>query len=208
MKSLTNTTLKLLKTATCCAALVLAANSKAFAAPADEFGGANPDAATTNKNILDAKAITAKKTELKKSLQANACRTEDGKDSSQCVLFSMNNDNKGVTFSVFAGQGMQNPMGQGAGTNYYIQTSPNNVQNPNQLSYGIQVSWHNNHCHSEVLLDKHMYDVYAQYTDDMLNPTPGQGEAKSFPQFTPAQQAMILFYGTIAQLAAKNGACN
>lgn len=187
MKLNLNTTMKALSTA----ALYLAiAHSTAFAAPTaggDEYSNPTPGATSgESKEIMD---------KDKANLACNG---------SLCTLFSVSVNKKSFNITTYVGDGM--PGQQNGGTNNYYgnnQTGQTGAQG--KLGYGIQITWDNTHCTKDVNVDRSVYDSVTTYMRELLNSTPG--EASTYPQFTPAEQTMILFYTTVMDLT-KGSTCN
>jgi len=190
MSSQLKTTVKAIKATTCCALFIALANSISFsasAAGADEYSNPTPGAtATASKEIIDRDKANL------------AC------EGSLCTLFSVSVNKKTFNITTYVGDGM--PGQQTGGTNNYYGTTLNGQQGANgQLGYGIQISWDNTRCSKNVNVDKSVYDAVTTYMRELVNTTPG--ENPTYPQFTPAEQTMILFYTTVMDLT-KGSTCN
>lgn len=154
----------------------------------DEYGNATPGATSTStKEIMD---------QDRANLACNG---------SLCTLFSVTVNKKSFNITTYVGDGMPSPQGSGSSTNYYVNSNGTQTGGTGKLGYGIQVSWENTHCTKNVDVDKSVYDSVTTYMRELLNSTPGEG--KTYPQFTPAEQTMLLFYTTVMDLT-KGSTCN
>jgi hypothetical protein len=164
--------------------------STAFAAPStggDEYSNPTPGAVPS-----DVKAI------MNKDMANLAC------SGSLCTLFSVSINKKTFNVTTYVGDGM--PGQQGSGTNnYYGNNQTGQTGASGKLGYGVQITWDNTHCTKDVNVDKSVYDSVTTYMRELLNSTPG--ESTTYPQFTPAEQTMILFYTTVMDLT-KGSTCN
>jgi hypothetical protein len=125
-------------------------------------------------------------------------------EGSLCTLFSVSVNKKTFNITTYVGDGM--PSQQNGGNNYYYgQGQSGQAGATGKLGYGIQLSWDNTHCTKNVNVDKSVYDSVTTYMKELLNSTPGEG--RTYPQFTPAEQTMILFYTTVMDLT-KGATCN
>jgi hypothetical protein len=173
-----------------CALFMAIANSDSFAAPAsggDEYSNPTPGAtASASKEIMD------------KDRANLAC------NGSLCTLFSISANKKSFTITTYVGDGMPGQQGGGT-TNYYGNTQTGQTGANGKLGYGISISWDNTHCTKDVNVDKSVYDSVTTYMRELLNST--AGEPSTYPQFTPAEQTMLLFYTTVMDLT-KGSTCN
>ena len=188
MNSQFNTTIKALKSAAFCALFIAVANANAFAAPGgDEYSNPTPGAsAVAAKEVMD---------KDKANLACNG---------SLCTLFSVSVNKKTFSITTYVGDGMNNQ--QNSGTNYYYGNNQGQQTGASgKLGYGIQVTWDRTNCTKDINVDKSVYDSVTTYMRELLNSTPG--EASTYPQFTPAEQTMILFYTTVMDLT-KGSTCN
>jgi hypothetical protein len=182
MKSQIKTTLALLA----CALLIALPHSNAFA-NGDEYSNPTPGAAAAaSKEIMD------------KDRANLAC------NGSLCTLFSISANKKSFTITTSLGNGMSG-MQTGGTNNYYGNTQANQQGVTGQLGYNISVSWDNTNCTKNVNVDKSVYDSVTTYMRELLNST--AGEPSTYPQFTPAEQTMLLFYTTVMDLT-KGSTCN
>ena len=179
-----------LKTAIQCALLATIAVTTVHADSApkagDEYSNATPGATSG-----DLKAVMDKD-------RANLACT-----GSLCTLFSVSINKKSFNITTYVGDGMP---GTSTGTNNYYGNNQNGQSGATgQLGYGIELTWENTHCTKNVNVDKSVYDSVTTYMKELTNSTPG--EPSTYPQFTPAEQTMILFYTTVMDLT-KGSTCN
>lgn len=171
------------------ASLALMSSLNTFAAPAsngDEYSNPTPGATSG-----DIKSIMEKD------------RTNLACTGSLCTLFSVSVNKKDFNITTYVGDGMPSQQGSGT-TNYYGNTSTTTGAT-GHLGYGVQLTWANTNCTKNVNVDKSVYDSVTTYMKELLNNTPG--EPSTYPQFTPAEQTMILFYTTVMDLT-KGSTCN
>jgi hypothetical protein len=162
------------------------ATGTAFAG-GDEYSNPTPGAVSS-----EAKDI------MSKDMSNLAC------EGSLCTLFSVSVNKKTFNITTYVGDGMQGQ--QTTGNNYYYGTGQSGQNGATgKLGYGIQMTWDNTHCTKNVNVDKSVYDSVTTYMKELLNSTPGEG--RTYPQFTPAEQTMILFYTTVMDLT-KGATCN
>jgi hypothetical protein len=190
MNSHLETAIKALKATACCALFVAIANTNAFSAPTaggDEYSNPTPGAASAeNKQIMD------------KDKANLAC------DGSLCTLFSISVNKKSFSITTYVGDGMQGQQSGGT-NNYYGNAQTGQSGASGKLGYGIQIGWDNTHCTKNVDVDKSVYVAVTTYMKELINSTPG--EPSTYPQFTPAEQTMLLFYTTVMDLT-KGSTCN
>jgi len=150
----------------------------------DDYSNATPGA-TSVKDVLtkDASNITCNK--------------------GLCTLFSVTVNKQQFTVTSYVGTGTQMQNTGGGVNNYYGSTST--PQNSGTLGYGLQITWDKTHCTKNVDVDKSVYDSVTTYMKQLINSKPG--EDPTYPQFTPAEQTMILFYTTVMELT-KGTTCN
>ena len=120
-----------------------------------------------------------------------------------CTLFSVTVNKQSFTISSYVGTGSQSLNSGGGVNNYYGNTST--PQNTGTLGYGLQITWDNTHCTKNVDVDKSVYNSITTYMSNLINTKPG--EDPTYPQFTPAEQTMIMFYTTVMELT-KGTTCN
>src|SRR5450759_1963984 len=171
--------MKFLKLTTVTTALLFAPLSMAQTptTPGDEYSNASPGS-TAAKDLIarDAANITCAK--------------------SLCTLFSVTVNKQSFTISSYVGTGTQmQSAGSGVNNYYGNSTTP---QNTGTLGYGLQITWDKTHCTKDVNVDKSVYDSVTTYMRQLINSKPG--EEPTYPQFTPAEQTMILFYTTVMEL--------
>lgn len=123
-------------------------------------------------------------------------------EGSLCKLFSVNVHKQSFTVTTYVGDGM--PMMPNSGTNYYIGSGQNQL-NQGKLGYGIMITWDRTNCSKVVNVDKSVYDAVTTYMKQLVNSKPG--EDPTYPAFTPAEQTVILFYTTVMELV-KGSTCN
>lgn len=125
---------------------------------------------------------------------------------SLCTLFSVNVNKQTFTITSYVGTSQNGGMSGGTGgvNNYYGNTTPGG-QGSNEMGYGIQITWEKTRCTKNVNVDKSVYDAVTTYMRQLINSKPG--EDPTYPQFTPAEQTMILFYTTVMDLT-KGTTCN
>jgi hypothetical protein len=173
-----------------CALFVAIASTNAFSAPtagSDEYSNPTPGATSAaSKEIMDQDRANL------------ACA------GSLCTLFSVSVNKKSFSITTYVGDGM--PGSQNGGTtNYYGNTQGGQNGATGKLGYGIQIAWDNTHCTKNVDVDKSVYTAVTTYMKELINSTPG--EPSTYPQFTPAEQTMLLFYTTVMDLT-KGSTCN
>jgi hypothetical protein len=168
-----------------CLSLIILGSMSVYADNGDEYSSATPGAVSNNiKEVMD---------KDKANLACNG---------SLCTLFSVSVNKKNFNITTYVGDGM--PAQQSTGNNYYYGNTQ--ASGPSgKLGYGIQVTWENTNCTKNINVDKSIYESVTTYMKELINVTPG--EPKTYPQFTPAEQTMILFYTTVMDLT-KGSTCN
>ena len=123
--------------------------------------------------------------------------------SGQCVLSSIQNDNKGwdVSFNVGQGFGYGGINGTTIITGGYDNTY-DNCQNCQPVHWGITITHHAYHCTQKVMVPRSLYISMNRYLYGLLqeNGEPRKG-------LTPADETMIIFYSTIMKQASATN-CN
>lgn len=126
------------------------------------------------------------------------------KPNGQCILSSLQSDNKGWETSFNVGQGIN--YGNSAGTTIITggyDTGSNNCNNCLPTHWGITISFHSTHCQQQILVPRSLYYAMNRYLYGLLqeNGEPRKG-------FTPADETMIIFYSTIMKQASSTANCN
>lgn len=122
-------------------------------------------------------------------------------ENGQCVLSSAQSDSKGweVSFNV----GQSNGMNAGTGTTVITggyDPGKNDCSTCNTVNWGFTVSYKVAHCTQKVLVPRSLYYSMNRYLYGLMQET---GETKK--GFTPADEAMIMFYTTIMKQASASG---
>ncbi len=190
MKSYLCAGTKAMKLAVFCMLFVVVAEKAAFA-DGSEYSQASPG------GLAASLAAAKDQLGLDKKSAAVDCK------GSLCTLFSTSVSKQSFTVSTYVGTGTM-PSTTGSATNYYVGTGTTS-STTNQLGYGILVSWDTTHCTKNINVDKSVYDAVTTYMKNLLSSKPG--EEQTFPEFTPAEQTMILFYTTVMDLT-KGSTCN
>jgi hypothetical protein len=190
MHSQVKTKIKTIKKTFYCALFIAITNSNVFAAPmagGDEYSNATPGAVSPEaRKIMD------------QDMSNLAC------NGSLCTLFSVSVNKKTFNITTYVGDGM--PAQQNGGTtNYYGNNQSGQTGVSGKLGYGVQIGWEDTHCTKSINVDKSVYDSVTTYMRELRNST--VGEPSTYPQFTPAEQTMILFYTTVMDLT-KGSTCN
>ena len=171
---------------TACCALIIAITSSTAVFAADDYSEPTPGASTVeNKAIFD------------KDKDNIACK------GSLCTLFSVTSNNRTFNITTYVGDGM--PTSSGSGTTNYYGSTTGTTGATGTLGYGIEISAEWTHCVKNINVDKSVYDAVTTYMRELINTTPG--EPSTYPQFTPAEQTMLLFYTTVMDLT-KGATCN
>lgn len=121
----------------------------------------------------------------------------------QCVLSSVQTDSKGweVAFNVGQGGGINSGTGTTVITGGY-DGGKNDCNDCNPLHWGMTVSYKVAHCTQQVMVPRSLYYSMNRYLYGLMQET---GETRK--GFTPADEAMIMFYTTIMKQASASG-CN
>lgn len=121
----------------------------------------------------------------------------------QCVLSSGKTDSKGWEIAFNVGQGGVTNVNGGTTiiTSGYNQ-GQNNCNNCQQGHWGFLVAYRVGHCTQEVLVPRSLYYSMNRYLYGLMQET---GETRK--GFTPADEAMIMFYSTIMKQATASS-CN
>ena len=163
----------------CTIAMSYGATAQTAPGANEEFGKANPG------------AIQAAKDQMVKDAANLVCHD------SLCQLFEVKVRKQSFTITTYVGN--RQPGMMNGGTNNYYGSNPMITNyDPNQVGYGVQVTWDNTKCTKTIMVDKSVYDSVTTYMAMLVNTKPG--EDKTFPQFTPAEETMILFYTTVMEL--------
>jgi hypothetical protein len=113
----------------------------------------------------------------------------------QCVLSSVQTDSHGWEASFNIGQG-NNINNNNGGTTIITGGMPNNCNTCNGLSLGVTVAYRVGHCTQTVMVPRSLYYALNRYMYGLMQES---GETKK--GFTPADEAMIMFYTTISKQA-------
>lgn len=116
----------------------------------------------------------------------------------QCVLSSVKSDSKGWEVSFNVGQG--NTVNTGSGTTIFAggyDTGKTSTCNTcDAVNWGVTVAYKVGHCTQTVMVPRSLYYALNRYMYGLMQET---GDTKK--GFTPADEAMIMFYTTIAKQA-------
>ena len=120
----------------------------------------------------------------------------------QCVLSSVQTDNHGweVAFNVGQGGGINSGNGTTIITGGFDGSKGDCSTCGNPLHWGLTVSYKVGHCTQQVLVPRALYYSMNRYLYGLMEETGNTRKG-----FTPADEAMIMFYTTIMKQA--NG-CN
>jgi hypothetical protein len=121
----------------------------------------------------------------------------------QCVLSSIQNDNKGWDISFNIGQGLN--LGGINGTTIITggyDTSQSDCSNCQPTHWGLTISHHAYHCKQKVMVPRSLYISMNRYLYGLLQEN---GETKK--GLTPADETMIIFYSTVMKQASATN-CN
>jgi hypothetical protein len=119
----------------------------------------------------------------------------------QCVLSSVQTDTKGWEVSFNVGQG--GGINTGSGTTIIAggyEGKEDNCNDCNPLHWGLTVSYKVGHCTQQVMVPRSLYYSMNRYLYGLMQET---GETRK--GFTPADEAMIMFYTTIMKQASGSG---
>ena len=123
--------------------------------------------------------------------------------SGQCVLSSVQNDNKGwdVSFNVGQGFGYGYNSGTTIITGGYDSTN-DGCPSCRPVNWGLTITHHAYHCSQKVMVPRSLYIAMNRYLYGLLqeNGDPRKG-------LTPADETMIIFYSTIMKQASASN-CN
>ena len=113
----------------------------------------------------------------------------------QCVLSSVKTDSHGweASFNIGQGNSINNTNG---GTTIITGGMPNTCSTCNGLTLGITLAYKVGHCTQTVMVPRSLYYALNRYMYGLMQET---GETKK--GFTPADEAMIMFYTTISKQA-------
>lgn len=119
----------------------------------------------------------------------------------QCVLSSVQSDSKGweISFNVGQGSNVNSNGGTTIITGGY-DSGKNDCDTCNVLNWGLTVSYKKGQCTQQVLVPRSLYYAMNRYLYGLMQET---GETRK--GFTPADEAMIMFYSTIMKQAASSG---
>lgn len=116
----------------------------------------------------------------------------------QCVLSSVKSDSNGWEVSFNVGQG--NSVNSGSGTTIitggYDSGKTSTCNSCDAVNWGITLAYKVGHCTQTVLVPRSLYYALNRYMYGLMQET---GDTKK--GFTPADEAMIMFYTTIAKQA-------
>jgi hypothetical protein len=114
----------------------------------------------------------------------------------QCVLSSVTSDSNGWEVSFNIGHG--NSVNPGSGTTIITGGGYGNSNciTCNDINWGINVSYKVGHCTQTVMVPRSLYYAINRYMYGLLQES---GETKK--GFTPADEAIIMFYTTISKQA-------
>ena len=119
----------------------------------------------------------------------------------QCVLSSVQSDSKGWEVDFNFGQG--NNVNSSGGTTVITggyETGKNECNNCNPISWGLTMSYRKGSCTQQVMVPRALYYSMNRYLYGLMQET---GETRK--GFTPADEAMIMFYSTIMKQASSGG---
>ncbi|MDD4974342.1 MAG: hypothetical protein PHY93_08310 [Bacteriovorax sp.] len=117
----------------------------------------------------------------------------------QCVLSSVKSDSNGweVSFNVGQGNNINSNGGTTIITGGYDTGKTNTCNTCNGVSWGVTLAYKVGHCTQTVMVPRSLYYALNRYMYGLMQET---GETKK--GFTPADEAMIMFYTTIAKQAS------
>jgi len=130
---------------------------------------------------------------LKIDQDARIACSNDG----QCRLSSVRTDSQGWEVSFNVGQG--NAVNTGSGTTVITggyDSKGDSCNTCDALNWGLNVSYHSGSCVQTVMVPRSLYYSMNRYMYGLMAET---GETKR--GFTPADEAMIMFYTTIMKQA-------
>ena len=117
----------------------------------------------------------------------------------QCVLSSVKNDSKGWEVSFNVGQG--NTINSNGGTTIITggldSGKTSTCSTCEGVNWGVTVAYKVGHCTQTILVPRSLYYAINRYMYGLIS---DNGETKK--GFTPADEAMIMFYTTIAKQAS------
>ncbi len=119
----------------------------------------------------------------------------------QCVLSSVQSDSKGWEVSFNFGQG--NSVNSNGGTTIITggyDSGKNDCNTCNNINWGLTLTYKKGQCTQQVLVPRSLYYAMNRYLYGLMQET---GETRK--GFTPADEAMIMFYSTIMKQASSNG---
>ena len=119
----------------------------------------------------------------------------------QCVLSSVQSDSKGWEVSFNFGQG--NTVNSNGGTTIITggyDSGKNDCNTCNNINWGLTLTYKKGQCTQQVLVPRSLYYAMNRYLYGLMQET---GETRK--GFTPADEAMIMFYSTIMKQASTSG---
>ena len=121
-------------------------------------------------------------------------------ETGQCVLSSVQTNSAGWEVSFNVGEGMN--YNNGGGTTIFTGGSGNlnGCDTCNRTTWGLTVSYRKGQCTQQVLVPRSLYYAMNRYIYGLMLEN---GETRK--GFTPADEAMIMFYSTIMKQASASG---
>jgi hypothetical protein len=119
----------------------------------------------------------------------------------QCVLSSVQSNNKGweVSFNFGQGNGISGNSGTTIITGGY-DSGKNDCNTCNGINWGLTVSYKKGQCTQQVMVPRALYYSMNRYLYGLM-----QENGETRKGFTPADEAMIMFYSTIMKQASASG---
>jgi hypothetical protein len=121
----------------------------------------------------------------------------------QCVLSSVQNDNKGWDLSFSVGQGFG--YGNNSGTTIITgghDSSYDGCPSCRPVNWGLSITHHAYKCTQKVMVPRSLYIAMNRYLYGLIQENGDPRKA-----FTPADETMIIFYSTIMKQASATN-CN
>lgn len=119
----------------------------------------------------------------------------------QCVLSSVQSDYKGWEVSFNFGQGSN--VNSNGGTTIITggyETGKNDCSTCTNINWGLTLTYKKGECSQQVMVPRSLYYAMNRYLYGLMQET---GDTRK--GFTPADEAMIMFYSTIMKQASSSG---
>jgi hypothetical protein len=125
-------------------------------------------------------------------------------ENGQCVLSSVQTNSAGWEVAFNVGEGMN--YNNGGGTTIFTGGyggNPNSCETCNRTHWGLTVTYRRGQCTQQVMVPRSLYFAMNRYIYGLMQET---GQTRR--GFTPADEAMIMFYTTIMKQASANSCGN